>query len=149
MELGYEVLKVKDLGRPQRFIYKTVTLSYLQGNRTFGLEVEFDDIKETTVCEDSFLWITDSKVQKYRFQKGFGTLVVYTVTYEYRQLLLLLVNNKLFSLLYYYGSLMEEFVMNEDIYARFKEFALLQRKDNYQSLHLNTPPGDYNRKIKT
>lgn len=38
---------------------------------------------ETTISEDNFLWLTDSKALKYGIQKGFDTLVVHTLTYEY------------------------------------------------------------------
>ena len=77
------MLKVKYSGRPWNFVYNTVILGIVGENSTFGLGVKSAQIKETTEREDCFLYNTDGELQKYRFQKGFGTLVVYTVTYEY------------------------------------------------------------------
>jgi len=51
--------------------------------------VKYRDIKETTVGSDELLYKTDSEIRKCRIQKGFDTLVVYTLNYEYRSIVLI------------------------------------------------------------
>jgi len=58
-------------------------LSFKDAIGTFNVGVKFEDSKETTFSGDELQFKTDSEVQKYRYQRGLETLVVYTLTDEY------------------------------------------------------------------
>ena len=44
-------------------------------------KVEFFDIEKTINGEDNYLYISDTYIQKHKYQTGLETLVVYAVTY--------------------------------------------------------------------